>query len=111
MAHLVPQCEFPLPNEEEKIDDNWTVHQLKTTANFSQKSKIFSWYIGGLNFQVEHHLFSNICHIHYKKLSHIVKKTAQEYNVPYYSNKTFAHALSRHAKMLYNLGRPKVSTQ
>ena len=55
--------------------------------------------------QIEHHLFPNICHVHYRKISAIVRETAFEYNLPYYSYKTFAEALGGHAKMLYNLGR------
>ena len=78
------------------------------TANFAQKSRWFSWYVGGLNFQVEHHLFPNICHIHYRKISHIVRDTAFEYNLPYYSYKTFADALLEHGRMLKRLGQKGV---
>jgi linoleoyl-CoA desaturase len=78
---------------------------LYNTANFAPGARLFSWYVGGLNYQVEHHLFPNICHIHYRKLSKIVRETATEYNLPYYSYKTFVSALSEHTKMLYRLGR------
>jgi linoleoyl-CoA desaturase len=64
------------------------------------------WFIGGLNFQVEHHLFPNICHVHYKKLSKIVKATAAEYGLPYHSEPTFFSAIKSHFKMLYLLGKP-----
>lgn len=104
-AHVVPTSEFPLPDPTNKIEVDWAVHQLHTTANFAPKSRIFSWYIGGLNYQIEHHLFPNICHVHYRNISKIVEKTAKEFKLPYYSNKTFAHALFEHGKMLYTLGR------
>ncbi len=104
-AHVVGETAFPTPDKEGKMEDNFIVHQLKTTANFSKKNRLLSWYVGGLNFQVEHHLFPNICHVHYRKLSDIVKKTAQEYNIPYHSGKSFTGALISHAKLLYLLGK------
>ena len=60
-AHIVDQTEFPLPNNEGMVEKNWYVHQLETTANFSNTKSFFSWFIGGLNYQIEHHLFPNIC--------------------------------------------------
>lgn len=104
-AHIMPELEFPVPDKNGKIDNNWAVHELVTTANFAPKSRILSWCIGGLNFQVEHHLFSNVCHVHYRKLSPIVKQTAEEYGLPYHCHKTFLGALFSHTKMLKNLGK------
>lgn len=104
-AHVLEDTTFPLPDLGGKIDDNFMVHQLKTTANFAPKSRIFSWFVGGLNFQIEHHLFPNICHIHYKKISKIVKETTQEFGLPYYEKKTFVAAVISHGKMLHKLGR------
>src|SRR5690606_10734233 len=75
-AHIMPNMKYPVSNEKGFIEDEWTVHQLATTTNFSPKNRWFSWLIGGLNFQVEHHLFPNICHVHYRKISPIVAKTA-----------------------------------
>ena len=104
-AHVVPSADYPLPDESGNIKADWAVSQLINTANFAPKSSWFSWYVGGLNFQIEHHLFPNICHIHYKKLSKIVKKTADEFNLPYVSEKSWAAAISSHAKMLKKLGQ------
>ena len=103
-AHVVPSSNYPMPDESGNIEADWAVNQLYNTADFAPKSKWFSWYVGGLNFQVEHHLFPNICHVHYSKIADIVKATAEEYNLPYYSYKTFMGALADHTKMLYNLG-------
>ncbi|MAO32727.1 MAG: acyl-CoA desaturase [Crocinitomicaceae bacterium] len=105
LAHVMPDCDFPLPNLSGKIDNNWAVHQLATTANFAPKNKIMSWFVGGLNYQVEHHLFTNISHVHYPAISKIVKKTAIEYGIPYYSEDRFFKALKKHASMLKSLGR------
>jgi linoleoyl-CoA desaturase len=103
-AHVIPETEFPLPDKDLSIDNNWAIHQLETTSNFAPKSTIMYWLIGGLNYQVEHHLFPNICHVHYKKLSKIVKATAEEFNLPYHSEPTFFSALRSHGKMLRKLG-------
>ena len=104
-AHVVPSSEFPLPNEKNAVEGDFAMHQLLTTANFAPNNKILSWYVGGLNFQIEHHLFPNTSHVHLKALSKIVKATAKEFGLPYYSNPTFWGALSMHAKLLYTLGR------
>ena len=103
-AHVMPECEYPLPDDGGQHEHSWVVHELLTTTNFGPKSKVFSWFIGGLNYQVEHHLFPKICHVHYPKLSRIVAQTAREFNVPYNSQKTFIGAVVQHFKMLYQLG-------
>lgn len=104
-AHVMPTSEFPLPDEEGKMPDAWAVHELLTTTNFAPRSRVFSWLIGGLNFQIEHHLFANICHVHYRKLAPLVAATAREFNLPYYTQPTFAHAVVAHLRMLRRLGR------
>jgi len=111
-AHVLEETHFFVPNEEGSMENNWAVHQLLTTANFANESRLFSWFIGGLNYQVEHHLFPHICHIHYRAISPIVKKTAEEYGIPYHQHKTFFGALSSHFRMLHKLGteKPVVAT-
>lgn len=110
-AHVVPSSNFPQPTESGDIEADWAVNQLYNTCNFAQRSKLFSWYVGGLNMQIEHHLFPNICHVHYRKISKLVQETASEYNLPYYSKKTFMSALVYHMKMLYTLGKKDRFTQ
>lgn len=106
LAHVVENTEVRYANEANTIEDAWAAHQMRTTANFASKSKLASFLCGGLNFQVEHHLFPKICHIHYRKISRIVKETAFEYNLPYNENKTFFSALRSHYFFLKKLGRP-----
>ncbi|SKC72455.1 fatty acid desaturase family protein [Ohtaekwangia koreensis] len=103
-AHVIEGTEFPLPDETNTLENNWAVHQLLTTTNFGNKSRWFSWYVGGLNYQIEHHLFPNICHVHYRKIAGIVKETALEFGLPYKSARTFVGALYGHAKLLKQLG-------
>lgn len=104
-AHVVDGTEYPLPDEGGNIYNTWAIHQLHTTTNFAQNNKILSWYVGGLNYQVEHHLFSNVCHVHYKKLSEIVKATAEEFGHPYKSKKRFRDAMIGHYTILKELGK------
>lgn len=104
LAHVVEGVSFPVPTDEGKVENEWMIHQLKTTANFAKNSKLVTWFVGGLNFQIEHHLFPNICHVHYKKLSDIVKETAEEYGIIYNHHKTYFGAVKSHYKMLKELG-------
>jgi len=103
-AHVIEGTEFPLPDENHTLENNWAVHQLLTTTNFGNNSRWFSWYVGGLNFQIEHHLFPTICHVHYRKIAFIVKGTAHEFGLPYKTSKTFLHALGGHLRLLKRLG-------
>lgn len=103
-AHVIDGTEFPLPNEAHVLENNWAIHQLMTTTNFGNRSKWFSWYVGGLNFQIEHHLFPNVCHVHYRKIAGIVERTAKEFGLPYKSSNTFFGALRGHARLLRQLG-------
>jgi linoleoyl-CoA desaturase len=104
-AHVIDGTEYPLPDDGGNMENSWAIHQLLTTTNFANKSTWFSWYVGGLNFQVEHHLFPNVCHVHYRKISKIVENTAIEFGIPYKSEPTFWDALVGHTKMLKELGR------
>ena len=92
-AHVIEETDFPKLDGNNNLENNWAIHQMRTTANFANRSRVFSWFIGGLNYQIEHHLFPNICHVHYRKISKIVKETAKEFNVPYHQHKTFLGAL------------------
>lgn len=106
LAHTVEETAFPIPDiETGRLADEWAVHQLKTTANFATKSKLISWYVGGLNFQVEHHLFPKISHVHYPAINKIVKQACKEYNVTYIEYKRMYQALISHISFLKHMGR------
>lgn len=104
-AHVIEGTEYFQPDETGSIENTWAIHQLLTTTNFAQKNKILSWYVGGLNYQVEHHLFPNVCHVHYREISAIVERTANEFGVPYKKVETFTGALIAHGKLLKELGK------
>jgi linoleoyl-CoA desaturase len=104
VSHIIPGAEFPRTDENGLIAGDWYMHQFATTTNYSPQSKLFTWFIGGLNYQIEHHLLPGVCHVHYKELSKIVIDTAKEYGMPYRSNRTFFTAIQAHVTMLRQLG-------
>ena len=105
LAHTVEETSHPLPNAQGNIENEWAIHQLNTTVNFSRNNRLLSWYVGGLNFQVEHHLFPKICHVHYPNIANIVQRTAEEFSVPYLEHKSFGHALRSHFATLQRFGK------
>ena len=104
-AHVLEDLQFSQAETGAKMEDDNFLHQLKSTANFGTGSGIFTWMCGGLNHQIEHHLFPNVCHIHFRDLAPIVKRTAEEFGLPYRASTTFFGALALHARMLWRLGR------
>jgi linoleoyl-CoA desaturase len=104
LAHSVEEADFPLPNDKNIIENEWAIHQLSTTVDFARNNRLLSWYVGGLNFQVEHHLFPNICHVHYPAISEIVEATAKEFGVPYLCNPTIREAVGSHLHTIRKLG-------
>ena len=109
LAHVVEEAHFPVPDEKGNIENEWAIHQMETTADFSRKSWLITYYVGGLNYQTEHHLFPRICHVHYPKLAPIVEATAKEFGVPYIYNETFITALKSHMSVIAKLGRDDVT--
>ena len=106
LAHLVEHTEFEFATTDPKvIESEWAIHQVKTTANFAPKNKIISWMVGGLNFQIEHHLFPRISHVHYPALSKIVKQTCEKFNLPYNQFPSMWSAIVSHFRMMKRLGR------
>jgi linoleoyl-CoA desaturase len=103
-AHVADGTAYPEPDTDGKLQNSWAVHQLHTTTNFAPGRKLFSWFVGGLNYQIEHHLFPGICHVHYRRIAPIVAGTAREFNLPYRSLPSFRKALVLHTQLLKKLG-------
>ena len=105
LAHTVEETSFPKAIQPaNKLEDEWAVHQLRTTANFAPRNKFVTWFVGGLNFQVEHHLFPKISHIHYPKISNIVRETCKELGVPYLEHPKMRLAVASHIHHLKRMG-------
>jgi linoleoyl-CoA desaturase len=106
LAHTVEHTHFPQPNQDSgRMEDEWAIHQIKTTANFATRNKLVSWLVGGLNFQIEHHLFPKISHIHYPAISKIIKNACQEYGINYIEYKRVRYAVASHVAYLRQMGR------
>ena len=106
LAHTVEHTHFPVANVETgKLEDEWAVHQLKTTANFATRNKFISWWVGGLNFQIEHHLFPKISHVHYPAISKIIRKACADFGVPYIEYPKMRLAVVSHVSYLKSLSR------
>lgn len=108
MAHCVEDTRFPMPDPaSNKIENEWALHQVATTANFAMKSRTAGWLLGGLNYQIEHHLYPRIAHVHYRAISPLVQQTCKEFDVPYITYPTFTKAVFSHLRHLRNMGRKK----
>jgi len=107
LAHVVEHVEFEAAQgmESKQIENEWAIHQVKTTANFAPRNFFVNWYVGGLNYQVEHHLFARVSHIHYPAISKIVQETCKEFNLPYHTFPTMTQSLISHFRMMKQLGR------
>jgi len=106
LAHIVEDASFEMPtSDNHKVETEWAVHQIQTTANFATKSKVVSWFTGGLNFQVEHHLFPRISHVHYPKISQLVRETCEQFGVTYIEFPTVLSAVRSHVGHLKHVGR------
>jgi linoleoyl-CoA desaturase len=105
LAHTIEETSFPEPVDG-KMPDDWAVHQLKTTANFATSNKVISWLVGGLNYQIEHHLFPKISHVHYPEISKIIRDACREYGVQYIEHPKMRIALASHVNHLRHLGQP-----
>ncbi|MEX1187731.1 MAG: acyl-CoA desaturase [Bacteroidia bacterium] len=104
LAHTVEEAHFPVAVQN-RIEDEWAIHQLKTTANFATRNRVISWLVGGLNFQIEHHLFPKISHIHYPAISKIIKQACNDYGITYIEHRKMRHAVVSHVNHLRALGK------
>ena len=106
LAHNTALVEFPQA-EAGHLELSWAEHQLATTADFAPRSQVLTWLLGGLNFQIEHHLFPHISHVHYPALAPIVAATCQAHDLPYRAHRTFVAGLGAHYAWLRAMGRPR----
>jgi linoleoyl-CoA desaturase len=105
LAHTVESTDFP-ETENNKLASDWATHQIKTTANFAPNNRIVSWFVGGLNYQIEHHLFPHISHIHYPKIRPIIKNICQKYDIKYQEYPSVVQAVVSHVRYLKMMGAP-----
>jgi len=110
LAHCVEDAEFPMPDEKSgNIEEAWAIHQVETTVDFARRSRLAAWLLGGLNFQIEHHLFPRICHVHYPAISKVVEETCREFGIKYREQKSFWSGVASHYRWLRQMGLPETS--
>ncbi len=108
LGHIVEGVEFPSAGEDGRIGSDWESHQVRTSADFATRNRLANFYCGGLNFQIEHHLFPRVCHVHYPAIAPIVKAAAAEFGVHYQEYPTFGSALLGHVRLMKRLGREEI---
>lgn len=107
LAHVVEEAHFPVPEPGTgRLDSHWAEHQVRTTVDFARDSRVLTWFLGGLNFQIEHHLFPRVSHIHYPRLSRLVKQACRRCDLPYHEHPTFLAGVANHYRWLRQMGRP-----
>ncbi len=110
LAHVVEHAEFESAGVDPvKIENEWAIHQVKTTANFAFSNKLVTWFVGGLNYQIEHHLFPRISHIHYPEISKIVRETCAKFELNYIYFPTTRAAVVSHVRFMNQMGRKPIS--
>jgi linoleoyl-CoA desaturase len=110
LAHTVEDTEFPIATQpDNKMPDEFAAHQIQTTANFATKNKLVSWLVGGLNFQIEHHLFPKISHVHYPAISKIVKQACEDFKLNYIEYPTVLSAIKAHFNFVKQMSKPSVA--
>ncbi len=105
LAHVVENTDYPLPDIDGTMENVWLVHEMITTCNFAPRNRPLGWFVGGLNYQIEHHLFPKVCSIHYPAISTLVRQTAIAHGVPYNEQPTLRSAIASHYRMLKRLGQ------
>ncbi len=113
LAHVVENTEFETValDETKHLETAWAEHELKTSSNFAMGNKVVSWFVGGLNYQIEHHLFPKVSHVHYPAISKIVMEKCKEFNLPYNKYDTLSQALASHFRIMKSLGEQQVVTK
>ena len=108
LAHVVEGIDYPTADVDGSMEHAWAVHEMVTTSNFAPRNWLLRWYVGGLNYQIEHHLLPRVCSIHYPKLSPLVRRLAAQHGIPYNEHPTLRAAVRSHWRMLHSLGRAPV---
>lgn len=104
LAHVVEGPAYPVPDDQGRMEETWLVHEMATTADFARRNRLLTWYVGGLNYQIEHHLFPRVCSAHYPSIGPIVEEVAAKHRMPYYQHPTLGAAIRSHYRMLKRLG-------
>jgi len=102
--HFNEHASFPEANDEGGISTNYIQHIFDTTSDYARANPIATWFLGGLNLHIIHHMFPAICHVHYPALTEIVRETAAEHGLMYREVRTISGAFLAHLRWMRVLG-------
>jgi linoleoyl-CoA desaturase len=105
LAHCVEEANFASPESLAADKRLWAVHEVESTVNFCPNNPVLTWMLGGLNHQIEHHLFPRVAHTHYPQIAPIVQRNALKHGIRYTANPSLRAALGSHQRHLRTLGR------
>jgi linoleoyl-CoA desaturase len=105
LAHCVEDTAHPDARGGLALGEDWAAHQVRATVDFARGNRLLGWYVGGLNFQVEHHLFPKVSHVHYRALSPLVEEVCRAHGVPFQARPTLRAAVAANLRWLRALGR------
>jgi linoleoyl-CoA desaturase len=112
VAHSVGEAVFPLPSAGTRcIERAWAIHQVETTVDFARPSRVVAWFLGGLNFQIEHHLFPRISHVNYPAISKLVEQTCRDFGVAYTEHRSLRQGVTAHFRWLRRMGMPNTTRE
>lgn len=105
LAHCVEEASFMSAEQARASRPIWAVHEVESTVNFCPRNPVLTWALGGLNFQIEHHLFPLLPHTHYPKIAEIVQRNCVKHGIRYSSQPSLRAALRSHTLHLRTMGR------
>ena len=112
VAHCVEEAAFPYPTAgTERVERAWAIHQAETTVDFARPSRVAAWLLGGLNFQIEHHLFPRVSHVNYPAISKLVEQTCRDFSVAYTEHGSFREGVAAHFRWLRQMGMPNTTRE
>lgn len=103
VSHLSDMVEHPDADENNKLIESWALLQMKTSVDYNADSKFLNWVLGGFNAHTLHHLFPNVCHIHYLDMVKILRTTSKEFGISY-NETSYLKALQSHFRFLKKMG-------
>jgi linoleoyl-CoA desaturase len=111
LAHCVEEADFTSADELASRPRVWAIHELETTVDFCPRNAVLTWLLGGLNYQIEHHLFPRVAHTHYPRIAAIVRRNAERHGLRYTVHPSLRAALRSHQRHLQALGRIGVAAE
>jgi linoleoyl-CoA desaturase len=91
VTHVNTMVEFPSVDKTHLLKKDWYEHQIATAINYAPESQLALFLTGGVNLQIEHHLFPDIPANRYAEVGEKVKEITEKYGQNYNSGSFFNH--------------------